>query len=508
VAQLLPGTENGARPFWSPDSRSVAFFADRKLKRVDIAGGQVLTIWEDPEEISGGGAWNADGVILFAYSLFGRASGRISRVSLSGGIPVPVTTVDANAAEPGDSAPVFLPDGHHFLYTHWSTTTRPSVYVGSIDGSDKTLLLEGVAHAQYAQGRLLFPRGTTLVSQPFDSRRLVLTGEVVPIIEGIAIDPRSGTGLFSVSANGVLAYHAGTEQAISRLTWFDRAGKVIGVLGGPANYNTVNLSPDGKRAAVSLRDASGNQDVWLIDVARNIPTRLTFDPADEALGIWSPDGTRVVFDSLRNGRRDLYQRAADGSGNEELLDASPISKYPTSWSPDGRFLLFNTPTSTPRTGNDVWVLPFAGDRKPYPFLQSPFDERRAQFAPDGRWIAYQSNESGRHEVYVALFPGPGGKRRVSPTGGGSPRWRRDENELFYVGPDGKLMAATVQGWGSEFDVADVRALFSPRIRDQTNGIPYDVTPDGQRFLVNTLVESTRTPTSIELIVNWPALLRR
>jgi hypothetical protein len=156
----------------------------------------------------------------------------------------------------------------------------------------------------------------------------------------------------------------------------------------------------------------------------------------------------------------------------------------------------------------VWVLPFAGDRKPYPFLQTPFDERRAQFAPDGRWIAYQSNESGRHEVYVAPFPGPGGKRRVSPTGGGSPRWRRDGNELFYVGPDGKLMAATVQSRGSEFEVGDVRALFSPRIRDQTNGIPYDVTPDGQRFLVNTFVESTRTPTSIELIVNWPALLRR
>jgi Tol biopolymer transport system component len=509
AAQLLAGTENGTRPFWSPDSRSVGFFADHKLKRIDTAVGRVLTVWDAPGEISGGGAWNADGVILFATSLVGVGPpGRIYRVPVSGGTPAPVTSTDADAAESGDSAPIFLPDGRHFLYTHWSSTTRPSVFIGSIDGSDKALLLDRVTNVQYAQDRLLFLRGTTLVSQPFSTRRLALSGDVVPVVEGVAIDPRSRTGLFSASATGVLAYHSATEGVFSQLTWFDRAGKVIGLLGGPANYNTVNLSPDGTRAAVSLRDPSGNQDIWLIDVNRNIPTRFTFDPTDEAMGIWSPDGTRIVFDSLRNGRRDLYQKPADGSGNEERIEASPISKYATSWSPDGRFLLYHSTSATPQTGNDIWVLPIAGDRKPFPFLQTRFDERRAQFSPDGQWVAYQSNESGQHEVYVARFPGAGGKRRVSPRGGGSPRWRRDGKELFYVDQDGNLMAAVIDSRGSVLEVGDVRPLFRTKMRDQNNGTPYDVTADGQRFLLNALVQSTTTPTSIELVVNWPALLRR
>ena len=507
-AQLLAGTENGIRPFWSPDGRSVAFFADNKLKRVDIAGGRVLTVCEHPDFYrGGGGTWNADEVILFATALGRRRSGRLHRVPATGGTATAVTTIDTKAVYSLDSAPFFLPDGRHFLYTHTSTET-PSVYVRSIDGPE-TLLLEGVANAQYAQGRLLFLRGTTLMAQPFDAGGGVLMAEAAPVVEGIAIDPNSRTGLFSVSATGLLAYQAGTGGMVSQLTWFDRTGKAAGVLGEQADYNTVNLSQDGTRAAVSLRDASGNMDVWVVDVVRGIRTRFTFDPDNENQGIWSPDGTRIVFDSARKGgRRDLYQKAAHGGGTEDdVIDTSPVNKYPTSWSADGRFLLYNSTESTPRTGNDLWVMPLFGDRKPRAFLQTAFLETRAQFGPDGRWVAYQSNESGRNEVYVAPFPGPGGKWQVSTAGGGSPRWRRDGTELFYVALDGKLMAAAVSSRGSTFDVGAVRALFNGRMRDQLLGIPYDVTADGQRFLVNTLVEQT-APSSITLVVNWPSLLKK
>ena len=506
-AEPLKGTEDGVRPFWSPDSRSVAFFtlAEHRLKRVDIAGGRVLTICEDRELYGGGGTWNANDVILFSPAVTGGESSPIYRVAASGGTPTPVTTIDGKIGERRHIAPFFLPDGRHFLYTSMPTTGPLSVYMGSVDGPEKTLVLSDAANVQYALGRLLFVRGATLVAQPFDAGRRVLTGDGIPIVEGITIDPSARTGHFSVST-GVLVYQARAAQ-VSQPTWFDRTGKPSGILGEPADYNTVNLSPDGTRVAVSLRDASGNMDIWLVDVARGVRTRFTFDPADETQGVWSPDGTQIAFDSMRMGRSELQGKAANGSGAEGVIDASPVAKFPTSWSPDGKFLLYNSTAGTPRTGNDLWVVPLFGDRRPYPFLQTPFNEGRAQFAPDGRWVAYQSNESSRNEVYVAPFPGPGGKWQVSTVGGGSPRWRRDGKELFYVARDGGLMAAAVSSRGAVLDVGAVRALFNTRIRDQALGIPYDVTSDGQRFLVNTLVERP-VPSSITLVVNWPGLMKR
>ena len=506
--ESLAGTEDGVRPFWSPDSRSIAFFSlnDRKLKRVDVTGRQVLTVYENPQLSGGGGTWSADGEILFVYASVETNSPAILRVADSGGIPVPATTIDARA-ERRHIAPVFLPDGRHFFYTSIPTTGPLSVYMGRLDGPEKVLMLRDAANVQYVPGRLLFVRGTTLVAQPFDAERRVLTGEGAPIVEGLAIDTTSRAGEFSASATGVLAYQAGMSGGVSQLTWFDRTGKATGVLSEPADYNSVNLSPDGTRAAVSLRDANRNMDVWIVDVARSVRTRLTFDPADDAIGVWSPDGTLIVFDSARTGRRDLYRKAANGSGSEDIIDASPISKLPTSWSSDGRFLLYNSPSTTPQTGNDLWVLPLVGQQKPYRFLQTSFNEGRAQFAPDGRWIAYASNESGRNEVYVASFPGPGGKWQVSSGGGGSPRWRRDGRELFYMALDGNLMAAAVNSRESVFEVVAVRALFKPRMRDQFNGLAYDVTADGERFLVNTLIDRTAS-SSITLVVNWPGLLIR
>ena len=507
-ADALVGTDGGTCPFWSPDGRSIAFFtpADHKLKRVDLGSDRVVTISEDPDLYGGGGTWNADGVILFAPNLTGSGAAAIYRVAASGGTPMPVTAVDAKADE-RHVTPFFLPDGRHFLYTSVSKTGPPSVSIGSINESQTVLLLRDAGNVQTAEGRLLFMRGATLVAQPFDVKRLVTTGAAVPIVEGIVVNPLSRTGSFSVSATGVLAYPA-AATSLSELTWFDRAGNRIGTLGEPAGYNTVNLSPDGSRAAISLRGADGNVDIWLVDVARRVRTRFTFDPSPQAQGVWSPDGNRLVFDTARStGQNALVVKAADGSGAEDVIDASPRVKFANSWSPDGQFVLYGTALTTPRTGSDVWVVPLSNDRKPYPVVQTSFNEGRAQFAPDGRWIAYQSNESARNEVYVAPFPASGGKWQVSTAGGDSPRWRRDGKELFYIGADGMLMAAAVNSRSSILEVGTAFALFNPRIRDQRLGVPYDVTADGQRFLVNTLPEHP-SPSSITLIVNWAGLLRK
>jgi len=365
--------------------------------------------------------------------------------------------------------------------------------------------MTGAMNVQYAEGKLLFLRGNTLVAQAFDVQQHVLTSEVLPVVEGVLVDSYSRTGLFSVSSTGALVYRSSAQPPPSQLTWFDRSGRQAGVLGDPSDYNTVNLSPDDTRAAVSVREESGDSHIWLVDVARGVRTRLTFDPSEETQGVWSPDGTRVIFDSLR-GRRLLYQKSANGGNSEEAVDTSPVGKFPTSWSADSRFFLFNSPGGESKTGNDLWVVPLAGDRKPFVYLQTPFNEARGQFSPDSRWIAFQSNESGRFEIYVGSFPGPGRLWRVSSAGGTSARWRRDGKELFYVSADSKLMAVPVDGRGASLVVGTAQPLFNVRIRDQFLGIPYAVTSDGQRFLVNTLIESG-APASISLVLNWPSLLR-
>jgi hypothetical protein len=363
----------------------------------------------------------------------------------------------------------------------------------------------------YAQGYLLFLRAQTLMAQPFDVERLELTGDATPLVERVASGGRIGTAAgFSVSETGVLAYQTGPAGGalLSQLVWFDRSGKQIGALGDRARYGDLALTRDGGRLAVGLHDrAEGGRDIWLFDVARGLRTRFTFDAAEESAPVWSPDGSRVVFNSRRKGHLDLYQKASSGAGAEEELLADDFDKYPVDWSPDGRFILFGV--YPPRAG-EFWVLPLFGDRKPFPFLQTKLGEAPGRFSPDGRWIAYASNESGRNEVYVAPFPGPGGKWQVSAGGGNWPRWRRDGREIFYLAPDNKLMAVVVNGQSSAFEVGAVRASFDTRalpnpILNQRS--MYDASPDGQRFLVNTLAEEGRSA-HITLVVNWRALLKR
>ena len=488
--QPLPGTEGAAMPFWSADSRFVGFYAGGKLKTIDVAGGPPSTL----VDVSGspGASWNADGTILFA--LFGPGN-PLRRISASGGQPSPASTLNTDEGETQHWFPFFLPDGRHFLYLAIGTktggpNTPNGIYVTALDSNERTLLVPGGSSPMYARGYLFFLREQTLMAQPFDVERLELTGDAAPLAEHVTVGGQSGmAGGFSLSATGVLAYQTGPAgvggqgNPITQLLWFDRSGKPIGTLGESAAHADLQLTPDGSRLAVSLFDGTrGSRDIWLFDVARGLRTRFTFEAVDEFSSAWSPDGSRVILNARRKTNLDLYVKPSSGAGAEEELLTDGLDKFPLDWSPDGRFLLYQV--FAPKTGLDLWVLPLFGDRKPLPLVNTPFSEGGGQFSPDGRWIAYMSNESGRPEVYVAPFPGPGGKWQISTTAGNWPRWKRDGAEIFYLGPNNTLIAATVDGRGSALEVGAVRPLFDTRAGAPR--WPFDVSADGQRFLVNML----------------------
>ena len=360
----------------------------------------------------------------------------------------------------------------------------------------------------YSQDHLLFLRDRTLMAQPFDPARLVLSGDPFPVAE--QIQTIAGYGFFSASDSGVLAYQTGTAAGAPQLAWVDRAGKVLATVGKPAAYGNLALSPDGRRASVSL-SAQAGADLWILDVLSDgLASRFTFDPAIDSNPVWSPAGDRIVFSSIRKGNADLYQKASSGAGSDEVLLATNENKVATSWSADGRYLLFSQ-TST--QASDIWVLPMSGERKPFPFVQTPAFEAQGQFSPDGRWVAYQSSESGRAEVYVTQFngsgPASGGKWQVSNNGGGTPRWRPDGKEIFYMSavPDPQLMVATVLAERDTFQVGAVTPLF--RVRPPfTPGSYYQVAPDGSRFLFNMAPEGPAAATPITVVLNWTATLKR
>jgi len=501
-AQPLAGTDGASYPFWSPDSRFLGFFAGGKLKKIEASGGPPQTLAD--AATGRGGTWNRDGVILFAPT----SRDSVHRVSAAGGEASPVTKLDAAASEFSHRWPLFLPDGRRFLYlaqTFVAATEKNSIYAASLDGGERKLLFKANTNVAYAPpGHLLFHRERMLLARPFDPKSLRFMEEAFPVAENVQFFANFASAVFTASENGLIAYQTGSGGGQTQLTWLDRSGKAIGAVGAPGYYTNPRLSHDGRRLAVSMEDSQGVGDIWLHDLERNTPTRFTFDPSADFTPLWSPDDSRVVFASARKGAGDLYQKDAAGTVNEEPLLASNALKVPNDWSPDGRFLLYQDNDPKTKTIWDLWTYS-AADRKATRFLQTPFSEVLGRFSPDGRWIAYHSNESGKEEVYVVPFPGPGGKWQISTSGGRAPAWTRGGREIVYQAPGDEIMAVEVRS-APTFQAGIPRALFKTNLR-LPPGRQFDVTPDGERFLIN-LRSGDQASDPVTLVQNWAAERKR
>ncbi len=550
-ARPLAGTERASNPFWSPDGRFVAFFARGKLMRMKPPRGRPEVICDAENGL--GGTWNREGAILFAPG----PRSPILRVPSGGGLAVPVTRLDAARGEMSHRWPVFLPDGRHFLYLEqkfgaaWESWEN-TICVGSLEDRTRLPLLRANSNAAYAPsvatpasgesgwwerqpgsgsgrgrtaGYILFWRDNALSARPFDPRTLRLTGEAFPVAASVQFHTLSAAAAFAVSENGLLAFQAGTAVGPSLLAWLDRGGRQLEVWGTSADYLFPRLSPDGRRAVVDLVDAkTSRRDVWLLDRTRRAQSRLTSDLRAASSPNWSPDGLRFVYSSGRKGPGDLYERPAAASEEEKLLLESDAVKVPTDWSADGGSILFmNTERENEeekekereeteekggerereeRKDSDLWVYSVAG-RTAAPILNSRFNERAGQFSPDGRWMVYSSDESGKEEIYVQSFPAPGGKRQISSGGGSSPRWRRDGKEILYVA--GKSLMSVDVTTAPVFKAGPPRRLFQ---FPTASTFSYDVTSDGLHFLA-ALSLGDEPSTSVTLVRDWaPAAAAR
>jgi Tol biopolymer transport system component len=504
-ARPLPGTDGANFPFWSPDSKSIAFIsADNKLKRLDLGSGGPLALCDAPQSIvaPNGGTWNRDGVILFAG-----AEG-LRRVSAaSGGEAVLLTRANPSHGETAHGYPQFLPDGKHFLYFIQSSDAAiEGTYAGSMDRPEERVpIVKGDTKAVYVQpalgsSYLLYLRGRTLLAQPFNAEKLRLEGQPVQVAQDIAINGLRRAA-FWVSDGGVLIYRMGTFLAAD-MVWYSRDGKA-GVPLQPIQAGALRLSPDGSRVAFARSSDSSSSNLWVLEFSRGFVTRLTFGSYGDLDPVWSPDGRQVAFTSSRGGGQ-IYRKNADGGGVEEQLTKGPNQKRATDWSRDGKFLLYSE--ENPRTLGDLWVMPLDGDRKPVPFLETESSEERGQFSPDGRWIAYQSDESGVLEVYIRGFPSSSRKWQVSIKGGSSPRWRADSKELFYISRDRKIMAVAVRTTSTTVQLDNPRELFPASVTFQGATAPYDVSADGRRFLLALESDDRANYASLTVVTNWdPAL---
>jgi eukaryotic-like serine/threonine-protein kinase len=445
------------------------------------------------------------------------SNGVLSRVSASGGDCSPLTKLDTSRGETFHRFPSFLPDGRHFLYLRISSNpANNGIYVGSLEAvapdQSGTRILAAQSGAVYAptpnqqRGHLLFLREGVLMAQPFDPGGMKLIGDAIPVTEQVGSGPGAVGGYFSASSTGVLAYRGGTgfSGGILQLTSLDRRGKTLTSALDPGNYNMPVLSLDGTRVAYRA-EQGGNQDIWILDIARGVSTRFTFDPAADTAPVWSPDGSRIAFASDRDGTGNLYLKVATGAGSEELLFKSRENKTPTDWSRDGRFLMFSSIGG--KSGNDLWVMPMTGDRKPAPYLQTQFNEINGQFSPDGHFVAYQSDASGAEEIYVQPFPNPaGGKWMISKNGGIIPRWRRDGKELFFLDRTGTSIMVVQVTLIPEFQAGIPQALFS---LPNTGPNTFSVSSDGQKimkFTGSAATSNMQLPTTV--VLNWQAGLRK
>lgn len=502
AARPVPGTEDASSPFWAPDSRAVAYFARGKLLRVDAGGGTPQKVCD--AGASRGGTWNRDDVIVFASN----TNTGLARVSASGGSPVLATTLNADRKELAHRYPQFLPDGRHFLYSVRSALPeKRGVYLGSLDSTEtKQLLSNSASRAAYdASGFIMFVRDGLLFAQP-STPGGATSGEPIQVASNVGGSTTDYTS-FSTSDDGVLAF-AGPNSQIARLTWYDRTGRKLGTVGAPGDYVNFEISPDQKRLAFSLVDARLNSpDLWLYDLARGTSLRITSDPSTESSPRWAPDGSRLAFRSDRGGQNDIFLKSAGGTGPDEpFLTDTGNNKLPSDWSPDGAYVVYHQ--ALENSGQDIWVVPTSGDRKARPFLQTPFNELQGRLSPDGRWMAYTSDESGNLEIYVRPFPSGAEKWLISTNGGSDAVWRHDGKELFYLGVDRKIMSVRVNS-GAPFESDVPRPLFdtqvgalNPDYRNQ-----YAVSNDGNRFLVNDLSEGSSS-SPITVVLNWTQMLRK
>jgi Tol biopolymer transport system component/DNA-binding winged helix-turn-helix (wHTH) protein len=498
TAKELPGAEGGRFPFWAPDGHHLAFFADGKLRKTNTAGEAASMVCDaGDDEYAAGGTWNRDGVIVFAAGF----SAPLRRVESAGGAPVAVTRLDAARGDIAHRWPSFLPDGQHFLFTVYASG-KGGIFVGSLDSDTTVRLLPEETNAQYVEpGYILLSRNGDLVAQPFNAARLQLTGGPLPLAENVQEDPPapiSRTTLRSApfSASGpALAYRTAAMDRSRRLRWLDRKGNPLGDLGAPGSYGRPAISPDGRAAAVNVA-TDGYLDLWIFDMARDASSRLTFGKSDRTSPVWSPDGAQIAFAVRGSHGTRIYRLAANGAGKEELVADVDFDGVISQWTDDGQYLIAQD------INGGLWAVPLSGGRQPFAVVTGPFHAHHGTVSPDGKWIAYAGEETGRREIYVRNFPPQGGKWRISSAGGGWPKWRGDGRELFYL-QGGTIMSVDVRPGADGPQAGLPQVLF-----DVPGAYPYDVSRDGQKFLANVPNRDPVPPQPITVVLNWPAGIKR
>jgi serine/threonine protein kinase len=501
---LITAADDAECPFWSPDSRSIGFRSGGSLRKVDVSGGQSVVL--APVRDCLGASWGTDGSILYVPD----RSSPIMRIPESGGEPAIVTAARTADSKKNYSQPTLLPDRRHILYTvneSWQGGTNSGIYVAEIGGEDERRLLPILSNARFVEpGYLIYGKEGSLRAQRFDPRRLELSGEPIPLVDGVQYMGIYQSHLFSVSDAGLLAYAEGRGTLTRQFTWVDRKGSILGTVGRPGNFFSPRISHDGKRIAYDQsEETTDSGDIWVLDLERGISSRLTFDPRNESSPIWAPDDGQLLFFADYPGRSDIFAISPDGTGKMETVLSNGGRIFPCDWSRDRRSLLVQGSESAGMGVTDLLIYS-TEQKKAEPWLSSPFVEKQPRFSPDGRWISYDSDESGRMEIYVRGFSPPGGKWRVSSDGGSASVWRQDGKELFYISPDAKVMSVVI-GEGTTFQSGTPVALFSIPGEILNLGVvtQYDVTPDGQRFLMN-LNTPTQGQKTITLLSHWTALL--